>query len=371
MTESHWSTTQACLTDISAIIQGRQSSCLAYSFRSASWSARLRALPSSPSLPVLPHSIPSQHNRRHTTNEAAHHSGLLDKQAADCAWQQTVGELAQPSAEGGDASSSTPSTQQIDQDKAQGLSGTKPGRHQTAEEAGEVYADSQAAVDVPDLRDSSATATHATDLLSFLGELDSLNSFGSQCWPQQSSGLHHEGNSSMSHPQHELIRLSSGPHTFIRSTQSQTSLAGGLQLSRPDGLRSGSDAQESEDPFQHVADISHELSLSSNQLSGMSRLGESQGSDLESWGSFLLSDESSSMMAGSTQSSQDQPAASVHTTSSASVHQDPAFAMPPPLTSNSNGNKSITEELSPNACITSKQCLQLDLFLQSSISKQE
>ena len=370
MTESYWSTTQACLTEISAIIQGRQSSCLAYSFRSASWSARLRALPSSPSLPVLPHSIPSQHNRRHTTNEAAHHSGLLDKQAADCAWQQTVGELPQPNAKGSDAGSRTPSMQQIDQDKAQGLNGTEPGQHLKAEDAGQIFADSQAAVDVPDSRDSSATATRATDLLSFHGELDSHNDFGS-LGPQQSSSLHHEGSSSMSHPQHELIRLSSGPHTFIRSTNSHTSLAGGLQLSRPDGSRSGSDAQESEDPFQHVADISHELSLSSNRLSGMSRLGESQGSDLESWGSFLLSDESSSMMAGSTQSNQDQPAASVHTTSSATVHQEPAFAMPSPLTANSNGNKSITEELSPNACITSKQCLQLDLFLQSSITKPE
>ncbi len=253
-----------------------------------------------------------------------------------------------------------------------------PGRLTTPEDTVQSPEGSQA-VELPDSRPASATAMAASpvevDLLSFHPDTDAEDGIISQASKAQqpSSSLLHSAGSISGSQAHQLTGTTNGlaePMSSAHDVHLQTSLLGSQQLPETLG-HVWSDAgqhQLPDDPFRLTADTSHELAQSSRHLSGMSTLGESRGSDLESWGSFLLPDESSNMMADSMQSSRSQTDTLLHTLSSTSMSEGPASALPLSLIGVVSGHMSMPEDLSPNACITSQQRVQLDLFLQSSSS---
>ena len=330
--------------------------------RSASWTARLRSLPSSPYLPVPASPAPVERDRRHTTEEAAHPSGLPDTHRQPVtqppAQKQPV---AQPASHEHSAS--------------EHLSDGQTSRQQAADsgEQGNV-------VDLSSSRQAAPAAAAAHDLLSFQADSqDTQDAWeGHHSNQQPRSGLlQHDQLGSIQQQGHDVSLqcddLGSQSKALNSSTMLQSVLAESQQLSFSEGLShewssSGQHNQQqpSQDPFQFAADTSYEMSHSGRHLAS---LGESRGSDLESWGSFLLPDTFSNVETDSLQSSQNEPVALMHAISSASMSDAPAAALTSPLTVIGNGHVSEPEQLSPNACIAKTQHLQLDLFLQSNSSK--
>ena len=355
--------------------------------RSASWAARLRSLPSSPSLPVPASPALVERDRRHTTEEAAHHPGLPDSQGQPVTQQAAQGQASHEhfasehwsdrqtthmeAADGGE------------QQKADETSGP-PNSVSTSLRKSGILADGQTSgishvVDLPGSRqDPAAAAAAADDLLSFQADPQD----GQDAWEGHDSNQQ-QGNGSLQHGHlgsvqqqgHAVLqcrKMGSHSQALNSSTVLQTSLAESQQLSFSEGLShewssSGhcNQQQPPEDPFQFAADTSHEMSHPGRHLAG---LGESRGGDLESWGSFLLPDALSNVEADSLQSSLNEPVTLMHAISSASTSDVPA-AHSSPLTVIGIGHVSEPEQLSPNACIARSQRLQLDLFLQSSSSK--
>ncbi len=234
-------------------------------------------------------------------------------------------------------------------------------------------------VDLPRSRQGAAAAAAAQDLLSFQADpQDTQDAWeGHDSHQQQGNGLlQHDHLGSIQQQGHDVLHcdgLGSQSKALNSSTMLQSSLAESQQLSFSEGLShewssSGQHhhQQPSQDPFQFAADTSYEMSHSGRHLSS---LGESRGSDLESWGSFLLPDALSNVEADSLQSSLNESVTLMHVISSASMSDAPAAAHTSPLTVIGNGHVSEPEQLSPNACIARTQRLQLDLFLQSSSSK--
>ncbi len=327
-----------------------------------------------------------ERDRRHTTEEAAHPSGLPDSH------RQPV---TQPPAQ------KQPVTQQafLEQFASKHLSDGQITRKQAADSGQQRKADETNSVsvssskcgipadrqtrgvplvvDLPSSRQDSAAA--ADDLLSFQADPQDTQDVweGQHSHQQQSSGLlKHDHLGSIQQQAHDVLHcdgLGSQSKVSNSSTMLQSSLAESQQLSFSEGLShewssSGqhNHQQPSQDPFQVAADTSHEISHSGRHLSS---LGESRGSDLESWGSFLLPDALLNVEADSLQSSLNEPITLVHAISSAGMSDAPAAAHTSPLTVIGNGHVSEPEQLSPNACIARTQHLQLDLFLQSSSSK--
>ena len=363
--------------------------------RSASWAARLRSLPSSPSLPVPASPAPVERDRRHTTEEAAHYPGLPDSQGQPVtqppAQQQPVSQQAaqgQASHEhfasehwSGRQTTHMEAADGGEQQKADETSGP-PNSVSTSLSKSGILADGQTSgmshiVDLPGSRQDSAAAA-ADDLLSFQANPQD----GQDAWEGHDSNQQ-QGNGSLQHghlgsvqqQSHDVLQcrqMGSHSQALNSSTVLQTSLAECQQLSFSEGLShewssSGhcNQQQPPEDPFQFAADTSHEMSHPGRHLAG---LGELRGSDLESWGSFLLPDALSNVEADSLQSSLNEPVTLMHAISSASMSDAPA-AHSSPLTVIGIGHVSEPEQLSPNACIARSQRLQLDLFLQSSSSK--
>ena len=329
--------------------------------RSASWTARLRSLPSSPSLPVPASPAPVERDRRHTTQEAAHPSGLPDTH------RQPV---TQPPAQ------KQPVTQQASHEHSasEHLSDGQTSCQQAADsgEQGNV-------VDLPSSRQAAPDAAAAHDLLSFQADSqDTQDAWeGHRSNQQPHSGLlQHDQLGSIQHQGHDVLQsheMGSHSEALNSSTVLQSSLAESQQLRSVEGLSHGwsssgqhNDQEPSQDPFQFAADTSYEASHSGRHLSS---LGESRGSDLESWGSFLLPDALLNVEADSLQNSLNEPVTLMHAISSASMSDAPAAAHTSPLTVIGNVHVSEPEELSPNAYIARTQRLQLDLFLQSSSSK--
>jgi len=364
--------------------------------RSASWTARLRSLPSSPSLPVPASPAPVERDRRHTTEEAAHHSGLADSQrqpvSQPAAQKQPVGQQAAQ----GQASDEHFASEHLSDRQTSHKQAADSGQQRNADETlgvlnsvstslskSGISADGQTSgmsyiIDLPSSRQGAAAAAD-DDLLSFQADPhDAQDAWeGHHSNQQQGNGLlQHDHLGSIQQRGHDVLQcdgLGSQSKASNSSAMLQSSLAESQQLSFSEGLShewsiSGqcNPQQPSEDPFQFAADTSYEMSHSGRHLSS---LGESRGSDLESWGSFLLPDALSNVEADSLQSSLNEPVTLMHAISSASLSDAPAAAHTSPLTVIGNGHVSELEQLSPNACIARKQRLQLDLFLQSSSSK--
>ena len=122
-----------------------------------------------------------------------------------------------------------------------------------------------------------------------------------------------------------------------------------------------------DDPFQHSAALSTNVSQSSRRLSGLSLLADSQGSDLDSWGSFRFPDELSHTMVGDMAERQAGSIESSHPVVASNQNQESSRVVRTSVpVADGQSVKSADCEVSPNACITNKQKLQLDLFLQSS-----
>ncbi len=362
--------------------------------RSASWTARLRSLPSSPSLPVPASPAPVERDRRHTTEEAAHPSGLPDShrqpvtqppaQKQPAAQQAAQGQAPHEhfaSEHWPDRQTTADGGEQRKADETLGL----PNSVSISLSKSGILADGQMSgmshvVDLPSSRQAAPAAAAAHDLLSFQAEnQDTQDAWeGHHSNQQQSNGLlQHDHLGSVQQQGRDVSlqcdELDSHSKALNSSTMLQSSLAESQQLSFSEGLShewssSGQHdhQQPPEDPFQFAADTSYEMSHSGRHLSS---LGESRGSDLESWGSFLVPDALSNVEAESLQSSLNEPVTLMHAISSASIFDAPAAVHTSPLTVIGNGHVSEPEQLSPNACIARTQHLQLDLFLQSSSSK--
>ena len=365
--------------------------CLLLLCRSASWTARLRSLPSSPSLPVPASPAPVERDRRHTTEEAAHHSGLPDSQGQPvpqpAAQKQPVTQQASHERFASEHWSDRQTTHKEaavggEQRNADETSGP-PNSVSTSWSNSGILADGQTPgmshiVDLPGSRQVAAAAAD-DDLLSFQADPQDTQGVwqGHDSHQQQGNGLlQHEQLGSIQQQGHDALHcdgLGSQSEALNSSTMWRSSLAESQQLSFLEGLShewssSGKHNRQqlSQDPFQFAADTSHEMSHSGRHLSS---LGESRGSDLESWGSFLLPDASSNVEADNLQSSLNEPVTLMHAISSASMSDAPAATHTSPLTVIGNGHVSEPEQLSPNACIAKTQRLQLDLFLQSGSSK--
>ncbi|KAL0055234.1 hypothetical protein WJX82_009129 [Trebouxia sp. C0006] len=228
------------------------------SVRSASWTARLRSLPSSPSLPVPASPAPVERDRRHTTEEAAHPSGLPDTHRQPVtqppAQKQPV---AQPASHEHSAS--------------EHLSDGQTSRQQAADsgEQGNV-------VDLSSSRQAAPAAAAAHDLLSFQADSqDTQDAWeGHHSNQQPRSGLlQHDQLGSIQQQGHDVSLqcddLGSQSKALNSSTMLQSVLAESQQLSFSEGLShewssSGQHNQQqpSQDPFQFAADTSYEMSHS-------------------------------------------------------------------------------------------------------------
>lgn len=357
--------------------------------RSASWSARLKALPTSPSLPVPVSPAPVERDRRHTAEEAARPSGPADTHAAQ---RHPAGrQLADRQlADSPSACAQAPDRQLGHCQSAAGLQrhteygiaaesnsvSSTPAKHRASAENAQTC-------ETPPLLDLLSGTQHSSTAETASSSVDLL-SFHADPATQEDSGREHA--------QHEagngLLYLGTSQgsthQSLDHSIHAQTGLADTQQLDFPQKMihidNHSRQQQSSEGPNCHAADTSHELSHSGRHLSGITGLDESHGSDLDSWGSFLLPDESSNMMAESLHGSRNEPVMLSHAISSVNLSEDPAAslcnncaaALPTPLSVTSGGHSLLndTSQLSPNACITRKQRLQLDLFLQSSSSKE-
>lgn len=316
--------------------------------RSASWTARLKALPSSPSLPAACSPTPIDHARRHTTEDTAQPS-LPDTQQ-HTGLGQTAMTPAQPSS-GAVSLGSSPETQQSQSAAA----APSPALDEDSSSAAAVVAAVPA--------DTIAEA----DLLSFaVDESDWHPGFESAAvQPQHLNGFKHDGRS-LDHSHAEASSWTAEPSTSIQLQDSQANQDIDTCVSASTHLP---EDQSSDDPFQHSAAFSAELSKSSNRLSGLSMLADPQGSDLDSWGSFLLPDEAANTMEDSMNCNQADPAHNSHSVGRDNHKVLNASGLSVSLPADSNNWHALAAEASPGACIANKQRMQLDLFCQSSTSK--
>ncbi|KAA6420129.1 MAG: TBC1 domain family member 4-like, partial [Trebouxia sp. A1-2] len=257
------------------------------SVRSASWTARLRSLPSSPSLPVPASPAPVERDRRHTTEEAAHHSGLPDSQGQPvpqpAAQKQPVTQQASHERFASEHWSDRQTTHKEaavggEQRNADETSGP-PNSVSTSWSNSGILADGQTPgmshiVDLPGSRQVAAAAAD-DDLLSFQADPQDTQGVwqGHDSHQQQGNGLlQHEQLGSIQQQGHDALHcdgLGSQSEALNSSTMWRSSLAESQQLSFLEGLShewssSGKHNRQqlSQDPFQFAADTSHEMSHS-------------------------------------------------------------------------------------------------------------
>lgn len=306
----------------------------------------MRALRSSPSLTAGDTSGADQ-ARRHTTGEAAHPS-------SHATWHQT-------------SLTHCPVAEQ----PATGHT-TPPSSLTSSPQLSSALLDGQLQSSLPP-RDQQSVAGHSVlgensspeaDLLGFALEEASwqYGSEGIAGQPMQADDLFNDGGShSDGLP---------GVLGLTAQAEASTQLQDSLRSSGNDNIRCGQSPclpppgkTLSDDPFQHSAVLSADMSQSSRRLSGLSMLADSQGSDLDSWGSFRLPDESSSTVSGDMAEGQAAPPShSAVAGSKTSLVSSRLSLMSLPVADSQDVNAA---EASPNSCITSKQRLQLDLFVQS------
>ena len=347
----------------------------------------MKALPTSPSLPVPVSPAPVERDRRHTTEQAAHHSVPADTQAVQrhpAGRQLAERQLADNPSAGAQApdrqlghsqsaASQLKHTEYGIAVESNSVSST-PVKHRASAENAQTC-------ETPPLLDLLSCTQHSTTAETASSSADLL-SFHADPATQEYSGREHAQHQAGNGLLHLGSSQGSSHQSLDHSIHAQTSLADTQELDFPQNMAHVKDdsrqQQSSEDPYCHATGTSHALPHSGRHLSGITGLDESQGSDLDSWGSFLLPDESSNMMAESLHGSLNEPVMLLHAISSVSLSEDPAAslcdnsaaALPTPLSVTSGGQSLLhdSSQSSPNACITRKQRLQLDLFLQSSSS---
>ena len=322
----------------------------------------MKALPTSPSLPARYTNGPAvmEHNRRHTTEAAALHSDLLETPSIQHNRHHTQYQTAQGAQEFGDAkrgSNRDPRHAQSDATDTNGGS-ADIGLRQVRTDARD---DNDRSVDLPWSRQHGNTTAAALDLLSLdaqteepqhnsyqvnghccLSELYS-SEFGDYQQSENSDGVA-QISDDQAHQLQSHLGASQQSSSWQRSQNSSH------VLSKPQQQHS------IDNPFQLAADMSHQLSVSGTALSGLSLISDPQGSDLDSWGSFLLPDEPSNLMTDSADSSQQLPLSLPHTT----------MAGLPALGS---GFSKVSEDLSPHSLILSKQHHELELFSRTNSAK--
>ena len=309
----------------------------------------MRALPSSPSLPAACSPTPVDHARRHTTEDAAQPS--LPDSTQHTGLGQTAINPAQPSS-GPVSFSSSPNEHHCHSPAA----ASSPALNKEASAAAVVAA-------------VSADTTDEADLLSFAtDESDWHPGFESAVTqPQPLNGFQHV-DSGLGHGQADALSWTAEPSTSTQLQDSQASQNLKSSWTSASASLHVPEEQSSNDPFQPSAAFSAELSKSSKHLSGLSMLADSQGSDLDSWGSFLLPDESANTMEDSMIDRDSGLADGSHSgrRDGNAVLEVSALSLSLPV--NTSDQHVLAAEASPNACIASKQRVQLDLFLQSSTS---
>lgn len=310
----------------------------------------MRALRSSPSLTAACGPASVDPVRRHTTDEAAH---PFDHGH----WQQSRLE------QGPIPEQATPpySTAPSSSSNTLGLSNTpSDGQPLSSASAGSNPQD-----EAPMAAISGLGSSAATDLLGFAAEKAAKQSgfAGVGGLAQQANGKWSSGDScNLGHSGGSI--LVAEPQGSVQ-LQHAGSVSDGLTFSQtvvpPMPVEPSAD-----DPFLHSATLSAILSQSSKQLSGLSMLAESQASDIDSWGSFHLPDASSNMAADV---DPERPAGSAEQTPGADSGVKKgldAFPLSLVLGQAADSQSVQAADTSSNACITNKQRLQLDLFLQSS-----
>lgn len=315
--------------------------------RSASWSARLRALPSSPSLPAASGAASNDHHvRRHTTQDAAHPSHHANQQHTGQGDRHTSGSVAH--------SGSQPVTSTADKQHS--------------------HSPAVALEESPAPAGSAAKA----DLLSLVpDDSEWHNDFkDAEAGPQHANGFTYGSSTPIKGPAGLASLTAESQHL---SQGEETSGNQDLNFSQTFVLTSSQlpEEQFGDDPFHHSVAFSAGLSQSSKQFSDLSALTDPRGSDLDSWGSFLLPDETSNAMEESlAQEMVDQKAGSaccqsIQTERVVLTATPPELQLPLKVESAVDPSQHHSQaDLSPDAGITSKQRLQLDLFLQSSSSRQ-
>ncbi|KAL0035935.1 hypothetical protein WJX77_008299 [Trebouxia sp. C0004] len=259
------------------------------SVRSASWTARLRSLPSSPSQLVLASPAPVERDRRHTTEEAAHPSGPDDSQRQRVtqppAQKQHVGQQAAQ----GQASHEDCASEHLSDGQSSRKQAANGGEQQNADGTKSVStslskcgipADGQTSgmshiVDLPSSRQGAAAAAAADDLLSFQPDPQHAQDAweGHYFDQQQGNGvLQHHPLGSFQQQGHDVLQcddLGSHSKALNSSIILQSSLAESQQSRLSEGLSHGwsssgqcNQQQPSQDPFRFAADSSHEMSHS-------------------------------------------------------------------------------------------------------------
>ncbi|KAL3133350.1 hypothetical protein ABBQ38_007223 [Trebouxia sp. C0009 RCD-2024] len=326
------------------------------SHRSGSWTDRMRALRTSPSVSASSSPTSINHARRHTTDEAAQPSSQGQWQQGSLLEQRPVPHLATgPSTALSSLSSTLELNGTLQLNSTSELNSTLElssisvdGQPQTSPSAGSDR-DSEA----PMAAQAGWGANAEADLLGFAaegvakqdgfakleGHLQQANGWGSGV------NLEHAGGS-------QQPQLGGSGTDCL--TLSQTNV---LPASRE---------VPADDPFQHSATLSGTISQSSKQLSGLSMLADSQGSDMDSWGSFRLPDESLNITADVNPDR--QAALAQHSRSAGAGGKDGLDTSELSLVLGQVADSQSVQAAaaSPTACITNKQRLQLDLFLQSS-----
>lgn len=328
----------------------RQEPCLC---RSASWTDRMRALRSSPSALSSPTAV--NHARRHTTDEAAHPSSQGQWQQGSLLEQCPVPYLGTGPSAALSRLSSTPELNGTSQlNSSPELNGTSElnsisldGQPQTSASTG-----SDPDNEAPTAAQAGLGANAEADLLGFaaeeVAEQDGFAEIGGHL--QQASGCGSGVDLGRAGGSTQLQLGGSGSDCF---TPSQTFVPPAMREPRAD------------DPFQHSASLSATVSHSSEYLSGLSMLADSQGSDMDSWGSFRLPDESLNT-ADVDQERHPALAQQSHPAGAQGKDGLDTFELPLVLEQVADIQSVHAAEASPTACITNKQRLQLDLFLQSS-----
>lgn len=320
----------------------------------------MRALRSSPSLTAAGSTTSHvDHARRHTTGEAAHPSSAGSWQQTSLQHCSAADQAAtEPTIEPPSSLSSTPepSSSSPNAQRQRSLPGDSPSQgHQPMASQSDLGGKSNAEAD---LLSFAAGASWQHRCEGIAGQQVQANGW-SNSDDSRNNGLTEALTSTAQAD--ASTSLQDGP-----SGSGGNSSSVGQSLVPPCLLLAGEFLAD--DPFQHLAALSTDVSHSSRGLSGLSVLADSQGSDLDSWGSFRLPDESSHTMAGDTAERQAGTVQSSHPVVARNQYNRESSRVSPtsmPVLDSVNV-ESADCEVSPNACITSKQKLQLDLFLQSS-----
>ena len=328
--------------------------------RSVSWTERMRALRSSPSLAAPKCPTPDvDPTRRHTTGEAAHPSDHGSWQETNLQHYPAADQSATERNVAPSSLTSTPELSNVPSDAQPQSSAPAEGPSRENQPLVAHFG-----------KDGEPNAE--ADLLSFAAE---------------EASWHHSREGIVGQPV-QMIDLtnsdSSGDKDYTEASSSIAQANAPTQLQ--DNIRSSGIGSLSfdhsfvspclllpgeflaDDPFQQSAGLSAEVSQSSRRLSGLSMLADSQGSDLDSWGSFRLPDESSNLMTGDMVEREAGSAQLSHPAVAGTQNRGDFSEVSPSSVpvADSHSVNSADCEVSPNACITSKQRLQLDLFLQSS-----